>query len=666
LTSARENFPYRPDIDGLRAVAVLSVILFHAFPGALRGGYIGVDIFFVISGFLISSIILGNLASGTFSFWDFYQRRIRRIFPALILVVLASYLCGWFSLFAGEFLQFGKHTLAAAGFGSNFVLWSESGYFDQDAEKKPLLHLWSLANEEQFYLVWPLIAVLAWKRHFLWVCVGLLALSFAVNIALISSSAAASFYSPLSRAWELLFGAALAYCLTLSAATERGRGAWMKLHWGQTTLARSAMSWAGIGLIVFALAVLHKGSRFPGWWALVPCLGATMLLLAGPQAQVNRGFLSSRVMVWIGKISYPLYLWHWPVLAFMFLIEGVSASRTERFLALALSFLLAWLTYRYVEIEVRRRSSDRLSYGLLGLMLLCAGLGAATWGANGFPGRAISQSAHSDLSWPASYGQTPECLSRYRDGGYCMLIGEQAPDVALIGDSLANSYFFGLAAAYRAHGHQLVQVGAGGCPPFLDVWSGFQSKEDWCLGVGDKVLRRVAAEPGIKVVILAANWHLYAVGARLSPAQNENRPPWSLKLLNSSGSELVNSQAFQQGLRKTLEYLERHGKKVIFLDQTPELNQEITNNRWFERDPSKTRVPSKVVAAYLADYQQFSIPVLREFPRVIRIDPTSVFCKDTECVANDGPILLYRDEIHLSKAGSNFLGKALTLPAFSP
>ena len=200
---------YRADIDGLRALAVLSVVVFHAFPGVMPGGFIGVDIFFVISGFLISTILLENLGRGTFSFAEFYSRRIRRIFPALLVVLSASYAFGWFALLPDEFMQLGKNIAAGAGFVSNFLLWSESGYFDTAAEVKPLLHLWSLGIEEQFYIVWPLLlwAVARLRLNALTVIIVLASISFMLNVDVVRNNAIAAFYSPQTRCWELLLTA---------------------------------------------------------------------------------------------------------------------------------------------------------------------------------------------------------------------------------------------------------------------------------------------------------------------------------------------------------------------------------------------------------------------------------------------------------------------------
>jgi len=356
---------YRPDIDGLRAVAILSVVVFHAFPTKLRGGFVGVDIFFVISGFLISTIIFRSLQRGDFSFTEFYAHRIKRIFPALILVLAACYAFGWFALLPDEYKQLGKHMAAGAGFVQNFVIWKEAGYFDTASELKPLMHLWSLAIEEQFYLLYPVLIWGAWRMglNVLTVVILLGLLSFGLNVGGIEKEAIKTFFLPQTRFWELLAGSVLAYVQLYKPAPF---AAWLKrslfhpLVFKQPPAAQrreavlnNLLSGFGLFLIVLAVFGLHKGKLFPGWWALFPVLGACLLILAGPQAWVNRKILANRLMVFVGLISYPLYLWHWPILAFARIMESETPSRTIRMAAVVLSFVLAWLTYRLVERPIR-------------------------------------------------------------------------------------------------------------------------------------------------------------------------------------------------------------------------------------------------------------------------------------------------------------------------
>jgi peptidoglycan/LPS O-acetylase OafA/YrhL len=362
LTSS--SSAYRADIDGLRALAILPVVGFHAFPDSITGGFVGVDVFFVISGFLITSIIIDALARGRFSYLDFYVRRIRRIFPALILVLIPSFAFGWYILLPHEFAQLERHLTAAAAFASNFSLWAEAGYFDNSANTKPLQHLWSLAIEEQFYILWPLLLGFAWKRtKKLAVLTAVVAIvSFSINLWLVSGDKTAAFYSPLSRTWELMVGGLLA-----QLAHEQGGRASIRPNW-QSTI--------GLGLILSAVILLDSNRAFPGWWALLPTVGTFLVIGAGPGAWLNSKFLARREMVLVGLISYPLYLWHWPVLVFMRIALQRNLVVVDKLIAVSLSLCLAYATYRIVEKPLRNISpawsARTLSASMASILLLAA------------------------------------------------------------------------------------------------------------------------------------------------------------------------------------------------------------------------------------------------------------------------------------------------------
>lgn len=300
---------YRQDIDGMRGIAVLSVVIFHAFPESIKGGFVGVDIFFVISGYLISTIIYQNLQNGTFSFLDFYARRIRRIFPALFLVLLVSYTLGWSLLLPDEYKQLGKHILSGAGFVSNFTFLKEIGYFDNSAETKPLLHLWSLGVEEQFYIIWPLLLFLAWrfKHYHLVIALGIFSLSFFLNINWIKSDPAGVFYTPQTRFWELMSGSILAWCMLnekrgrIVCISQLFRRIEEKTCYGirntDKKMLFDVVSILGGALLVFSLLTIGKNFVFPGFWAMLPVFGATLVILAGADAWLNRRVLSARPLV---------------------------------------------------------------------------------------------------------------------------------------------------------------------------------------------------------------------------------------------------------------------------------------------------------------------------------------------------------------------------------
>src|SRR5882724_1177692 len=359
---------YRPDVDGLRAVAVMLVLNFHAFPEAMPGGFIGVDVFFVISGFLITGIIARELDLKRFSLAGFYARRIRRIFPALITVLCAVLMLGWLWMLPAAYAQLGGDVFASAAFFANVALLLQSGYFDLESAKKPLLHLWSLGIEEQFYLFWPLLLMLAVRLRLSIVAMAsILGIgSFLLNVALIGSDPVATFYLPFTRAFELLAGAVLV------------RG-W---NWvSQTGTASNLRAAIGIALIAVAAGVLDTHRAFPGWWAVLPVAGTT-LLLSAPAAWVCRTVLASRPLVWIGLISYPLYLWHWPLLVFFAIIKFGPLTLPEREFILLGSALLAWSTYWFIERPFRFGApSPRKIFVLCAGLVLVALAGAAiVWG----------------------------------------------------------------------------------------------------------------------------------------------------------------------------------------------------------------------------------------------------------------------------------------------
>ena len=376
---------YRPDIDGLRAVAVLAVVAFHAFPNWVRGGFIGVDIFFVISGYLISTILFESLDKGTFSFSEFYFRRIKRIFPSLLVVLIACLAFGWFVLLADEYKQLGKHIAGGAGFISNFILWNEAGYFDSSAESKPLLHLWSLGIEEQFYIVWPVLLLLAWKFNFnfLTITTILAIATFILNLKGVKQDVVATFYSPQTRFWELLSGSFVAWVVLYKkqafANIVSKINGWFSQYTNAdeqkniTNSLANTFSFVGTFLLIYGFGQINKELSFPGMWALVPVLGATLIIISGSKAWVNRTILSNNVVIWFGLISFPLYLWHWPLLSFARIIEGGVLSRDLRIAAVILAIVFAWLTYELVERPIRFGDNSKLKVILLIVLMSIVG-----------------------------------------------------------------------------------------------------------------------------------------------------------------------------------------------------------------------------------------------------------------------------------------------------
>lgn len=506
---------YRPDIDGLRTIAVASVVTHHAFPQLLPGGFVGVDIFFVISGYLISTIILRSLASGRFTFADFYVRRIKRIFPALLLVLATTAVMGWQRLIPSDYAELGKHLLGGAAFVSNFLFWQEAGYFDAESLSKPLLHLWSLAIEEQFYLLWPLGLYLLhrWRLPAMRGIAAILLLSFLVNLALVVDHPVAAFYNPAARVWELMLGALLA---AIHLHPAGWRGLFQRRPDPATTAGAPAqgapwMAWAGALLLALALALLNPQSTFPGAWALLPTVGTALLIAAGPGTWPNR-FLALKPMVWIGLISYPLYLWHWPLLTFAHLRESGAPPWPEQLGWVGLSVLLAWLTYLLVEKPVR--------FGRVGRRTMTAALCAAMVGVAA-AGTTIQQREGFDERFPAAVrelmtkGGKQAVIQGWREND-CMLdfripvsnykdfcIEQKRPLIFLWGDSHAGSLYPGFEALQKSGRYDFgigERTGAI-CPPVLGI-----EPRPLCKSLNDNAIEAIRqARPD--VVVLYAWWH---------------------------------------------------------------------------------------------------------------------------------------------------------------
>ena len=391
-TDWAKRLSYRSDIDGLRAIAVLSVIFFHLSPKRMSGGFVGVDVFFVISGFLISSIIYNDLETGSFSIGQFYVRRIRRIYPALFTVLASVCIAGWLLLSPSDFVLAGKQIVGGSTFVANFVLWSQSGYFSVDAAKKPLLHLWSLGVEEQYYLMFPLLCVVLYRIKARWVMpsafLAIAVASMIVNVAFVGKYSEATYFLPFSRLWELFVGAGLALALQrdLKASWEDRLPAW-----------RSLLGFLGFGLLGFSLFRIEQDFPFPGWWALLPTFGTAMVIAAGESSWINRHVLSFKPLVLVGLISYPLYLWHWPVLSFVRAadrVQGVEFSHFLKTATFAISFVLAYLTYRLLEVPIRQvKDNEKRRRGalwLLGCVSMTGAFGMLVVLTGGFPSRAPS------------------------------------------------------------------------------------------------------------------------------------------------------------------------------------------------------------------------------------------------------------------------------------
>ena len=495
---------YRPDIDGLRAFAVLSVVAFHAGIHSLQGGFVGVDVFFVISGYLISGIIFRSLERNSFSVVEFYVRRINRILPALTTVLFATCAIGWGVLFSKEFESLGHHVEASSVFLSNRLLWQENGYFVSFS--KPLLHLWSLAVEEQFYIFWPGLAFVVWRYGRCIKCwVGALILaSFALCVwQTANSQSIVAFFSPLARLWELASGAML-FLLEQDGASPMTR-------FNPSSRWRSAFAAFGLMCLVVPLFVVGEKTAWPGWWTLLPVGGTLLIISAGKETPINRLVLGNPGIVGIGLISYPFYLWHWPLLVFGELVYRGTMGWTRVGIVFA-SLILAALTFRFIELPVRLGTRKRRSAIVLVFLLAISGVIGFTIKSGLVRPRLYRDSAPLDAQTDWAY---PPGTTGLRNDSLQIneIRGDETRTILFIGDSHMEQYFprfVYLSEAANGPTPRSLFVTYGGCPPMLGL---SRFKASWhadfqCDEFAEKAFA-LARTPAIKAVVLTGFWETY-------------------------------------------------------------------------------------------------------------------------------------------------------------
>lgn len=653
------NSAYRPDIDGLRALAVLSVVAFHAFPNWVTGGFVGVDVFFVISGFLISSLLFTSLENNTFSFFDFYQRRIKRIFPALLITLVFCSLLGWFALFPDEYQQLGKHIAGGAGFISNFILWKETGYFDNNADTKPLLHLWSLGIEEQFYIIWPLLLWAAWKRKFNFFTLILVfaTISFIVNLLFIHSHAEATFYLPQARFWELLCGSLLAWVVLYKPSITQ--------QFTQETdpkLKHHLCSILGFLLTSFAILSFSKQTIFPGAWAMIPVLGAVLIILAGPKAWFNRTFLCHPLLIWFGLISFPLYLWHWPLLSFARILDGDIPSRASRVIVILLSILLAWLTYHLIEKPIRWGNKASATK-LLILILLMTGMGSAGYYIKRHEGLSARFKNNQELlalrSTPANSkitfipcGDLVPQFKQFKFDGACLISKNAMPDTLLLGDSHALHYINAMGNQFSKN--SVLAISQTSCLPFS--YDGFL--KDDCKKKYEAILSFLETNTSIKKVYASGYWAYLMTGGF-----SKNGTNWrNAKPVNDldAKSFIANGKQFFTRVLKT-------GKELVFLKDIPDLDFNI-NYCYVSRPltlPSSHPPRKKCwldFASYAKRTQQYDKVIsqlLTNYPQIKVYNPRSLFCNDKHCIVRDNKLPYYANGDHLNSYGATMVMKDL-------
>jgi peptidoglycan/LPS O-acetylase OafA/YrhL len=642
------NLKYRADIDGLRAIAILLVIIFHTFPSLMKGGFIGVDVFFVISGFLISKIIFLNLHDNTFSFTEFYTRRINRIFPALIIMLLISLILGWFTLTANEYRQLGKHIIGGATFVSNFISWKEIGYFDNAADTKPLLHLWSLGIEEQFYIVWPFILWVSWKKkiNLLLTITFIFLVSIFLFFFLANYDASATFYSPPTRFWEILLGGLLAYIKLY------------KSNFLQTfDKHQNAQSIIGISLILFSAFFIQE-NIFLGAGILLPTLG-TFLILSADQSWINRIILSNRVLVWIGLISYPLYLWHWPLLSFARIISSDMVSDRTRIFIIILSIILAWLTYKFIETPVYLKKYSK------SLMLLMGVFGCVVFLSQGLTFREVvkinfTHASGDEFSTDDAFIKKCQLKNETTNNTYqnCLFDSREQALYALLGDSKSGAIFSAVVQASKEHERWMFVGGFGpdGVPvPYASpdpIWKKFQINIE-------RALEMIESNRAIQVVAIATSTR------KLFHLKNE--------ISISDLVESKNEKAVLEGMNTTIDRFIKAGKKIILVVDNPTLAHpedcmgRKTSIAWINKVLLTRENPDCQIS--MSEHLRLSKKyrdVLQELqvrhPRDVKIfDTLKILCEESkeECLHYKNGRALYGTTDHVSGYGAKLIAESL-------
>lgn len=620
MYQAQLTHNYRSDIDGLRALAVISVVIFHAFSWMIPGGYAGVDVFFVISGYLITTNILNGLNESTFTIQGFYQRRIRRIFPALVTMLAIVYAFGWFVLLATEYRQLGKHVGSGASFISNIILWQESGYFDTSSAVKPLTHLWSLGIEEQFYIVWPLLlwAIFKLRLHILTSTVVLAIISFGFGLWSLNDDVVGAYYSPINRFWELLIGAILAAVMLKRTYSDKAT------KWQQVG------SIAGLALIAFTIFSLDGQSQFPGWNALAPTVGTALMIGCGPQTLTARRIFSLRAIVWVGLISFPLYLWHWPILTFARIISSTMPTAQVRVAAVALSVVLSWATYRLIEKPLRFHPRIKVVTGALVASMIVIGLiGYATFENDGISSRKVVQ-MNPDINSGEEGGANgwvhDTCGisdTKFADlFASCLEDNRNTPRFALIGDSKAEALIGGFIRTSTENGRWLFIGGNSdsGVPvPLISDAPEFERFQKLARIAVDSV----ANNSDVDIVVLqGAVRAMFGIGDETSFASLPDNPFYDI---------------VTEGFRNSITILTQAGKKVVlYIDNPPLPNPEDclqrkttigVLNRLLVKPNPLCDMPIQTFIDQTAKYYLMFEQLKQEFPGQVDIfDATEIFC----------------------------------------
>jgi len=631
---------YRREIDGLRAVAVVPVILFHAGFSLFSGGFVGVDVFFVISGYLITGILIAELERGDFSIARFYERRARRILPALFAVMAFCIPLSWYLMLPQQQEEFAASVIAVTLFSSNVLFWMQTGYFASDAELRPLLHTWSLAVEEQYYLLFPVVLALVWRwgrQKVLWLIIIAALASLALSQWASTNAESANFYLAPPRAWELFAGSICAFLLR-----------------GRPSFANAWLSSLGLALIVFSILFLHDGLPFPGVYALLPVGGTALIILFGGAGTPVARLLSLRGFVGIGLVSYSAYLWHQPLFAFARLGSDTEPAHWLMTVLAVLSLVMAVLSWRFVEQPFRGKKGlfPKRSH-----LFAASGAGAAVMLAIGLVGYLAKpptrievenpvlianaeKEARTGMGWHE--GSKPCEGFVESEGLNCRRYGDGPQKVVLWGDS--HVLMVGPAVTPQP-GKTIYVLGLWGCPPLLGV-----SRHDrfgnfyFCdePGVIDGYARYVESLNPDEV-FLVARWTLYARGHYVQSRLQRDTHFITDGRANFNGSE-SSTEVLRDGLLRTVEHFSRFAR-VYVVQQIPDMH---------EYTPRGRVVLDSVPRAGIEEWHASETSILRDAAAAgaTVVETHDAFCDAQRCALRDGMTPMYFDDNHVGLLGA--------------
>ena len=667
---------YRREIDGLRAIAVLPVIFFHAGFETFSGGFVGVDVFFVISGYLITTIILADLDQGKFSIVNFYERRARRILPALFLVMLVCIPFAWFWLLPSDMKDFSQSLVAVSVFASNILFWRESGYFDTAAELKPFLHTWSLAVEEQFYVLFPLFLMLFWRLGKRWILVTL-GMVFVASLAVAQWAAyakpAAAFYLLPTRGWELLIGAFAAFYLSKADRREFG-----------TTVGELG-GWLGVALIFYAVFAYSKATPFPGFYALVPTVGTVLIIFFATQQTIVGKFVGNRAFVGVGLISYSAYLWHQPLFAFARNVTLTEPSHTVFFVLSILALALAYLSWRFVETPFRRKldvSRKNIFLGSLIFSSVFIAFGFFGRVSDGFKFRYGKGYDRFVLAQEDKNPRRAEChfstVVFPSPQDYCVL-GRGKTIGLLLGDSHADALAHSLSQALSAKNIALKSVTYSGCPPIDNVYRLDRNDEHKCYEINKQSFDYALSNPDIEYVVLLARWSVYLEEKHFDNEEGGVEPGDFIALdivedgLKQKNSYSQRRSKVAQAYKNSVQRLLDSGKKVILIYPIPEVGFDVPKRLTRLK---RLGMKEEITTSYDV-YTERNRKVLDIFNSIqghdnfLVVRPDKIFCDakhSGRCRTTNGSDILYYDDDHLTNIGAKFVAEevveAIYLPAF--